>query len=149
MKKKNKKIQTAVCPTVSFSDYVKFSKEYEFIKMTKKGAKTLPFFKETWDFIEKNMEKDDRYINVLIPFMTFYLHIAILEEDKELREKFIWGIWYYLKFDESMLICHFLEESEKLIQEVDQQIIQILRDDYSEFLESQEEEKKNDHTIIR
>ena len=59
MKKKNKKIQTAVCPTVSFSEYVKYSKDYELIKMAKKGADTLPFFKETWDFIEKNLEEDD------------------------------------------------------------------------------------------
>ena len=47
MKKKNKKIQTAVCPTVSFSEYVKYSKDYELIKMAKKGADTLPFFKES------------------------------------------------------------------------------------------------------
>ena len=148
MKKKTKKNQTAVCPTVSFSDYVKFSKEYEFIKMTKKGAKTLPFFKETWDFIEKNMEKDDRYINVLIPFMTFYLHTAILEEDKELREKHIWGIWYYLKLDEPMLVCRFQKESEELLREVDQQLLQILKEDYPDFLKYQEE-KNNEHTIIR
>ena len=148
MKKKNKKIQTTDCPTVSFSDYLKFSKEYEFIKMTKKGAKTLPFFKETWDFIEKNLEEDDRYINALIPFMSFYLNVAMLEEDKELREKFIWGIWYYLKLDEPLLICHFQKESEKLLHEVDLQIYQILCDDYSDFLKYQEE-KNNDNTVIK
>ena len=148
MKKKNKKIQTTDCPTVSFSDYVKFSKEYEFIKMTKKGAKTLPFFKETWDFIEKNLEEDDRYINALIPFMSFYLNVAMLEEDKELREKHIWGIWYYLKLDEPMLICHFQKESQELLQEVDRQLIQILKDDYPDFLKYQEE-KNNDNTVIK
>ena len=148
MKKKNKKIQTTDCPTVSFSDYLKFSKEYEFIKMTKKGAKTLPFFKETWDFIEKNLEKDDRYINALIPFMSFYLNVAMLEEDKELREKYIWGIWYYLKLDEPMLVCHFQKESEKLLQEVDQQILQIVKYDYPDFLKYQEE-KNNDNTVIK
>ena len=148
MKKKTKKNQTTDCPTVSFSDYLKFSKEYEFIKMTKKGAKTLPFFKETWDFIEKNLEEDDRYINALIPFMSFYLNVAMLEEDKELREKFIWGIWYYLKLDEPMLICHFQKESEKLLQEVDQQILQIVKYDYPDFLKYQEE-KNNDNTVIK
>lgn len=148
MKKKNKKIQTTDCPTVSFSDYLKFSKEYEFIKMTKKGAKTLPFFKETWDFIEKNLEEDDRYINALIPFMSFYLNVAMLEEDKELREKYIWGIWYYLKLDEPMLVCHFQKESEELIQKVDQQLLQILKDDYPDFLKYQEE-KNNDNTVIK
>ena len=95
MKKKTKKNQTTDCLTVPFSNYLKFSKEYEFIKMAKNGADTLPFFKETWDFIEKNLENDDRYINVLIPFMTTYLHLAMLEEDKKLREKYIWSIWYY------------------------------------------------------
>ena len=148
MKKKNKKIQTTDCPTVSFSDYLKFSKEYEFIKMTKKGAKTLPFFKETWDCIEKNLEEDDKYINALIPFMSFYLNVAMLEEDKELREKYIWGIWYYLKLDEPLLICHFQKESEQLILEVEQQIHQILEGDYPEFLEELEEKKK-DNTVIK
>ena len=148
MKKKNKKIQTAVCPTVSFSEYVKYSKDYEFIKMAKKGADTLPFFKESWGFIEKNLEEDDRYINVLIPFMTFYLHTAILEEDKELREKHIWGIWYYLKLDEPMLVCRFQKESEELLQEVDHQLLQILKDDYPDFLKYQEE-KNNDNTVIK
>ena len=148
MKKKNKKIQTTDCPTVSFSDYLKFSKEYEFIKMTKKGAKTLPFFKETWDFIEKNLEKDDRYINALIPFMSFYLNVAMLEEDKELREKHIWGIWYYLKLDEPMLVCHFQKESEELRQEVDRQLLQILKKDYPDFLKYQEE-KNNENTVIK
>ena len=148
MKKKNKKNQTTDCLTVSFSEYVKYSKDYEFIKMVKKGAKTLPFFKETWDFIEKNLEEDDRYINVLIPFMTFYLHTAMLEEDKALREKYIWGIWYYLKLDEPMLICHFQKESQELLQEVDRQLIQILKDDYPDFLKYQEE-KNNDNTVIK
>ena len=148
MKKKNKKIQTTDCPTVSFSDYLKFSKEYEFIKMTKKGAKTLPFFKETWDFIEKNLEEDDRYINALIPFMSFYLNVAMLEEDKELREKHIWGIWYYLKLDEPMLVCHFQKESEELRQEVDRQLLQILKKDYPDFLKYQEE-KNNENTVIK
>ena len=148
MKKKNKKIQTTDCPTVSFSDYLKFSKEYKFIKMAKKGADTLPFFKETWDFIEKNLEEDDRYINALIPFMSFYLNVAMLEGDKELREKFIWGIWYYLKLDEPLLICHFQKESEKLLHELDLQIYQILCDDYSDFLKSQKEKKK-DNTVIK
>ena len=148
MKKKNKKNQTTDCLTVSFSEYVKYSKDYELIKMAKKGADTLPFFKETWDFIEKNLEEDDRYINVLIPFMTFYLHTAILEEDKELREKHIWGIWYYLKLDEPLLICHFQKESEQLILEVEQQIHQILEGDYPEFLEVVKEKKK-DNTVIK
>ena len=148
MKKKTKKNQTPDCQTMSFSEYLKFSKEYEFIKMAKDGAKTLPFFKETWDFIEKNLEEDDRYINVLIPFMTFYLHTAMLEEDKELREKYIWGIWYYLKLDEPMLICHFQKESEKLLEEVDQQILQIVKDDYPDFLKYQEE-RNNDNTVIK
>ena len=148
MKKKTKKNQTPDCQTMSFGEYLKFSKEYEFIKMAKDGAKTLPFFKETWDFIEKNLEEDDRYINVLIPFMTFYLHTAMLEEDKELREKYIWGIWYYLKLDEPMLICHFQKESEKLLEEVDQQILQIVKDDYPDFLKYQEE-RNNDNTVIK
>ena len=148
MKKKNKKNQTTDCLTVSFSEYVKYSKDYKFIKMAKKGADTLPFFKESWDFIEKNLEKDDRYINALIPFMSFYLNVAMLEEDKELREKFIWGIWYYLKLDEPLLICHFQKESEKLLHEVDLQIYQILCDDYSDFLKYQEE-KNNDNTVIK
>ena len=148
MKKKNKKNQTTDCLTVSFSEYVKYSKDYEFIKMVKKGADTLPFFKETWDFIEKNLEEDDRYINALIPFMSFYLNVAMLEGDKELREKFIWGIWYYLKLDEPLLICHFQKESEKLLHEVDLQIYQILCDDYSDFLKYQEE-KNNDNTVIK
>ena len=148
MKKKNKKNQTTDCLTVSFSDYLKFSKEYEFIKMTKKGAKTLPFFKETWDFIEKNLEEDDRYINALIPFMSFYLNVAMLEEDKELREKHIWGIWYYLKLDEPMLVCHFQKESEELRQEVDRQLLQILKKDYPDFLKYQEE-KNNENTVIK
>ena len=148
MKKKTKKNQTTDCLTVSFSEYVKYSKDYEFIKMAKKGADTLPFFKETWDFIEKNLEKDDRYINALIPFMSFYLNVAMLEEDKELREKHIWGIWYYLKLDEPMLICHFQKESQELLQEVDRQLIQILKDDYPDFLKYQEE-KNNDNTVIK
>ena len=148
MMKKNKKIQTTDCPTVSFSDYLKFSKEYKFIKMAKKGADTLPFFKESWDFIEKNLEKDDRYINALIPFMSFYLNVAMLEEDKELREKHIWGIWYYLKLDEPMLVCHFQKESEELRQEVDRQLLQILKKDYPDFLKYQEE-KNNENTVIK
>ena len=148
MKKKTKKNQTTDCLTVPFSNYLKFSKEYEFIKMAKNGADTLPFFKETWDFIEKNLENDDRYINVLIPFMTTYLHIAMLEKDKKLREKYIWSIWYYLKLDEPMLVCHFQKESEELIQKVDQQHLQILKDDYPEFLEELEEKKK-DNTVIK
>ena len=148
MKKKTKKNLHVDTPTVSFKDYVNGSKEFEFIKMAKNGAKTLPFFKETWDFIERNLENDDRYINVLIPFMTFYLHTAMLEEDKELREKYIWGIWYYLKLDEPMLICHFQKESEKLLQEVDQQILQIVKYDYPDFLKYQEE-KNNDNTVIK
>jgi hypothetical protein len=148
MKKKTKKNQTTDCLTVPFSNYLKFSKEYEFIKMAKNGADTLPFFKETWDFIEKNLENDDRYINVLIPFMTTYLHIAMLEEDKKLREKYIWSIWYYLKLDEPLLICHFQKESEQLILEVEQQIHQILEGDYPEFLEVLEEKKK-DNTVIK
>ena len=148
MKKKTKKNQTPDCQTMSFGEYLKFSKEYEFIKMAKDGAKTLPFFKETWDFIEKNLENDDRYINVLIPFMTTYLHIAMLEENKKLREKYIWSIWYYLKLDEPMLICHFQKESEKLLQEVDQQILQIVKYDYPDFLKYQEE-KNNDNTVIK
>ena len=80
--------------------------------------------------------------------MTFYLHTAMLEENKELREKYIWGIWYYLKLDEPMLICHFQKESEKLLQEVDQQILQIVKDDYPDFLKYQEE-KNNDNTVIK
>ena len=148
MKKKTKKNQTPDCQTMSFGEYLKFSKEYEFIKMAKDGAKTLPFFKETWDFIEKNLENDDRYINVLIPFMTTYLHIAMLEEDKKLREKYIWSIWYYLKLDEPLLICHFQKESEQLILEVEQQIHQILEGDYPEFLEVVKEKKK-DNTVIK
>ena len=148
MKKKTKKNQTTDCLTVSFSEYVKYSKDYELIKMAKKGADTLPFFKETWDFIEKNLENDDRYINVLIPFMTTYLHIAMLEEDKKLREKYIWSIWYYLKLDEPLLICHFQKESEQLILEVEQQIHQILEGDYPEFLEVVKEKKK-DNTVIK
>ena len=148
MKKKTKKNLHVDTPTVSFKDYVNGSKEFEFIKMAKKGADTLPFFKETWDFIEKNLENDDRYINVLIPFMTTYLHIAMLEEDKKLREKYIWSIWYYLKLDEPLLICHFQKESEQLILEVEQQIHQILEGDYPEFLEELEEKKK-DNTVIK
>ena len=148
MKKKTKKNLHVDTPTVSFKDYVNGSKEFEFIKMAKNGADTLPFFKETWDFIEKNLENDDRYINVLIPFMTTYLHIAMLEEDKKLREKYIWSIWYYLKLDEPLLICHFQKESEQLILEVEQQIHQILEGDYPEFLEELEEKKK-DNTVIK
>ena len=147
-KKKTKKNQTTDGLTVPFSNYLKFSKEYEFIKMTKNGADTLPFFKETWDFIEKNLENDDRYINVLIPFMTTYLHIAMLEEDKKLREKYIWSIWYYLKLDEPMLVCHFQKESEELRQEVDRQLLQILKKDYPDFLKYQEE-KNNENTVIK
>ena len=148
MKKKTKKNLHVDTPTVSFKDYVNGSKEFEFIKMAKNGAKTLPFFKETWDFIERNLENDDRYINVLIPFMTTYLHIAMLEKDKKLREKYIWSIWYYLKLDEPLLICHFQKESEQLILEVEQQIHQILEGDYPEFLEELEEKKK-DNTVIK
>ena len=148
MKKKTKKNQTTDCLTVPFSNYLKFSKEYEFIKMAKNGADTLPFFKETWDFIERNLENDDRYINVLIPFMSYNLHLAMLEEDKKLREKYIWSIWYYLKLDEPLLICHFQKESEQLILEVEQQIHQILEGDYPEFLEELEEKKK-DNTVIK
>ena len=137
MKKKTKKNLHVDTPTVSFKDYVNGSKEFEFIKMAKNGAKTLPFFKETWDFIERNLENDDRYINVFIPFMSYNLHLAMLEDDKKLREKYIWSIWYYLKLDEPLLICHFQKESEQLILEADQQIHQILEGDYSEFLELQ------------
>ena len=80
--------------------------------------------------------------------MTTYLHIAMLEEDKKLREKYIWSIWYYLKLDEPLLICHFQKESEQLILEVEQQIHQILEGDYPEFLEELEEKKK-DNTVIK
>ena len=148
MKKKTKKNLHVDTPTVSFKDYVNGSKEFEFIKMAKNGAKTLPFFKETWDFIERNLENDDRYINVFIPFMSYNLHLAMLEDDKKLREKYIWSIWYYLKLDEPLLICHFQKESEQLILEADQQIHQILEGDYSEFLELQKEEKYN-NTVIK
>lgn len=139
MKKKTRKNQRTDRPYVSFSDYLKHSKKFEFIKMAKNGAETLPFFKDTWSFIEKNLDENDSYINALIPFMTFYLHIAMLEENKELREKYIWGIWYYLKLDEPLLISRFQKESEKLVQEVDQQILQILKNDYHGFLEWQNE----------
>ncbi len=148
MKKKTKKNQTTDCSSVSFSHYFEYSKKYEFIKMAKNGAETLPFFKETWDFIEESLEDDDRFISVLIPFMTFYLHIALLESNKELREKYIWGIWYYLKLDEPMLISHFQKESEKLVQEVEQQILQILKNDYSDFLKAQSK-RTNDNTVIK
>ncbi len=148
MKKKTKKNQTTVCPSVSFSHYLKYSKQYEFIKMAKNGAETLPYFKEIWDFIEESLEDDDRYINALIPFMNFCLQIALLENNKELREKYIWGIWYYLKLDEPILICHFKKESERLVQEVDQQILQIVKNDYAAFLKSQEK-KTNDNTVIK
>ena len=80
--------------------------------------------------------------------MSYNLHLAMLEEDKKLREKYIWSIWYYLKLDEPLLICHFQKESEQLILEADQQIHQILEGDYSEFLELQKEEKYN-NTVIK
>ena len=148
MKKKAKKNLRTDYQSVSFKQFVADYKESMFRDMARDGADMIPSFKETWDYIEENMEENDRFINVLIPFMFFYLNLILLEDNKEERKKHIWGIWYYLKLDEPLLICHFQKESEQLILEVEQQIHQILEGDYPEFLEVLEEKKK-DNTVIK
>ena len=134
MKKKSKKNLHADYQSASFKKFVSDYKEGMFQDMSRDGAYIMPHFKETWDYIEECLEEDDRYINLLIPFMTFYLNLILLEEDKEERKKHIWGVWYYLKLDEPLFKYRFKEESEKLVQHVDRLVLKMIRDEYPAFL---------------
>lgn len=134
MKKKTKKNLRTDYQSVSFKQFVADYKESMFRDMARDGADMIPSFKETWDYIEENMEENDRFINVLIPFMFFYLNLILLEDNKEERKKHIWGIWYYLKLDEPLFKYRFKEESEKLVQYVDRLVLKMIKEEYPAFL---------------
>ena len=134
MKKKTKKNLHVDYRSESFKKFVSDYKEGMFQDMSRDGAYIMPHFKETWDYIEECLEEDDRYINLLIPFMTFYLNLILLDDDKEERKKHIWGVWYYLKLDEPLFNYRFKEESEKLVQHVDSLVLKMIRDEYPDFL---------------
>ena len=87
MKKKAKKNLRTDYQSVSFKQFVADYKESMFRDMARDGADMIPSFKETWDYIEENMEENDRFINVLIPFMFFTLFLIVLQQDKVQVEK--------------------------------------------------------------
>ena len=134
MKKKTKKNLHVDYQSESFKKFVSDYKEGMFQDMSRDGAYIMPHFKKIWDYIEEELEEDDRYINLLIPFMTFYLNLMLMDEDKEERKKHIWGVWYYLKLDEPLFNYRFKEESEKLVQRVDSLVLKMIRDEYPDFL---------------
>ena len=134
MKKKSKKNLHADYQSVSFKQFVSDYKECMFRDMSRDGAYVMPHFKDTWDYLEENLEVDDRYINLLIPYMFFYLNLILLDDDKEERKKEIWGVWYYLKLDEPLFKYRFKEESEKLVQYVDSLVLEMIKDEYPAYI---------------
>ncbi len=141
MKRKTKKNLRVDYSSKDFQDFVTESKNQLFIEMANYGTQTLPSFKKTWHMIEEGLEEDDRYINVLVSFISFSLSVVLLNNNKKQRDKYIWSLWYYLKLDEPLLKSRFKAESEKLVQEIDSMILQILKDEYPIYLKWLHEHK--------
>ena len=81
--------------------------------------------------ISENLECDDRYFSVYIPYLTYKLNDALLIKKRWKRENEIWWIWKTLVLDVTLFpYLHPMEEN-SLPQQVINAVMDILSKEYT------------------
>lgn len=81
--------------------------------------------------ISENLECDDRYFSVYIPYLTYKLNDALLIKKRWKRENEIWWLWKTLMLDVTLFpYLHPMEEN-SLPQRVINAVMDILSKEYT------------------
>ena len=81
--------------------------------------------------ISENLECDDRYFSVYIPYLTYKLNAALLIKKRWKRENEIWWLWKTLMLDVTLFpYLHAMEEN-SLPQRVISAVMDILSKEYT------------------
>ena len=96
---------------------------------------------EKFERISENLELDDRYFSVYIPYLTYKLNNALLIKKRWKRENELWWIWKTLMLDFTLFpYLNFMEEN-SLPQRVIGAVMDILSKEYA----SKQNQKKSSH----
>ena len=81
--------------------------------------------------ISENLECDDRYFSVYIPYLTYKLNDALLIKKRWKRENEIWWLWKTLMLDVTLFPYLHPMEEDSLPQRVINAVMDILSKEYT------------------
>lgn len=81
--------------------------------------------------ISQNLECDDRYFSVYIPYLTYKLNDALLIKKRWKRENEIWWLWKTLMLDFTLFPYLHPNEENSLPQRVINAVMDILSKEYT------------------